>query len=93
MPEQDPQYHPAVESVMETSGPDVGRIKYIPAAQDVAGFEDKVRAFRTNPEVTQTGADNVLVTDHIGPEGAADNDRLKAAAAREAEARRAVEEA
>jgi len=43
MPEQEHEYHPAVEDVMETSGPDIGRIKDINVARKVAGDENFLR--------------------------------------------------
>ena len=40
---QEHKYHPAVEEVMETSGPDVGRIKDIESAKVVANRELRLR--------------------------------------------------
>lgn len=43
MPEQDPSYHPAVEKIMETYGPDVGRIKDEAAAARLGDLENSLR--------------------------------------------------
>ena len=43
MGEQDPSYHPAVEKIMETDGPNIGRVKDLDVAQSLAKDEDTAR--------------------------------------------------
>lgn len=51
-PSEEHQYHRAVEEVMETSGPNVGRIKDIEVAHEVAGVErvNRDRRYPTTEE-------------------------------------------
>jgi hypothetical protein len=51
MVEQEPHYDPAVEEMMETSGPDIGRVKNTRVAKGTAYREAMVREEGASPEV------------------------------------------
>jgi|GEM_PF-4135288 len=50
MAEQEPHFHPAVEEIMETSGPDIGRVKDTATARMTARREAMVRDDSQSPE-------------------------------------------
>lgn len=60
MLEQDSQYHPAVEKLMETSGPNIGRIKNKDLAHREANSENSLRAKGFDPEMLNGRIDNDL---------------------------------
>jgi hypothetical protein len=59
MSEEEPKYHPAVEKIMETSGPDIGRVKDVEVAGDLAVTEELLRSSPYGEESPERTADVV----------------------------------